>query len=106
MIAAYKKNKDVILKEKHRRELSPREIRLKVEACGICGTDIFGEDKEFSPFGHEVATVENADRILVMEQGRFVEQGSHLELMSKNGCYTALAKEQNRLERIYDLEGS
>jgi L-iditol 2-dehydrogenase len=55
MIAAYKKNKDVILKEKHRRELSPREIRLKVEACGICGTDIFGEDKEFSPFGHEVA---------------------------------------------------
>jgi threonine dehydrogenase-like Zn-dependent dehydrogenase len=55
MIAAYKKNREVILKEKHLRELNPREIRLKVEACGICGTDLSGEDKDFSPFGHEVA---------------------------------------------------
>ncbi len=55
MIAAYKKNKEVILRKKQQRALNPREIRLKVEACGICGTDLYGEEEDFSPFGHEVA---------------------------------------------------
>jgi subfamily B ATP-binding cassette protein MsbA len=36
---------------------------------------------------HRLATVQKADQILVMDQGRLVERGSHAELMAKNGLY-------------------
>jgi subfamily B ATP-binding cassette protein MsbA len=39
---------------------------------------------------HRLSTIENADMILVMEQGRIVEQGSHQELIQKNGAYSRL----------------
>ena len=39
---------------------------------------------------HRLSTIENADIILVMEQGRLVEQGSHSELLEKNGAYARL----------------
>ena len=43
---------------------------------------------------HRLSTVENADRILVMEQGSIVEQGSHAELLAQNGIYTSLYRRQ------------
>ena len=39
---------------------------------------------------HRLSTIENADRILVMEKGRIIEQGSHAELLSQNGAYAKL----------------
>ena len=39
---------------------------------------------------HRLSTIENADIILVMEQGRIVEQGTHNELIEKNGAYSRL----------------
>jgi len=39
---------------------------------------------------HRLATVRRADEILVLEHGRFVEQGSHAELMARRGLYTSL----------------
>ena len=39
---------------------------------------------------HRLSTIENADMILVMEQGRIVEQGTHNELIEKNGAYSRL----------------
>ena len=36
---------------------------------------------------HRLSTIENADRIVVMEQGKIVEQGSHADLMRRHGAY-------------------
>jgi subfamily B ATP-binding cassette protein MsbA len=47
---------------------------------------------------HRLATVRNADRILVLDAGRIVEMGAHGELMAKNGLYTRLNQLQFRAE--------
>ncbi len=39
---------------------------------------------------HRLTTVKKADRIIVMDKGEIVEQGSHLELIAKNGYYKTL----------------
>ena len=39
---------------------------------------------------HRLSTVETADRILVIEDGRLVESGAHAELIARNGAYAAL----------------
>ena len=43
---------------------------------------------------HRLATVLRADRIIVIDEGRIVEQGTHIELLEKNGLYARLAKLQ------------
>jgi ATP-binding cassette subfamily B protein len=43
---------------------------------------------------HRLATVLSCDRILVMDQGRIVEQGTHAELVAANGLYARLARLQ------------
>ena len=39
---------------------------------------------------HRLSTILSADKILVLEQGRLVEQGSHAELLARNGLYATL----------------
>jgi subfamily B ATP-binding cassette protein MsbA len=39
---------------------------------------------------HRLSTVENADRIIVLDEGRIVEMGSHRELLGRGGLYAAL----------------
>jgi len=39
---------------------------------------------------HRLSTIEHADRILVMEAGKIIEQGSHWELLERNGAYAKL----------------
>jgi ATP-binding cassette, subfamily B, bacterial MsbA len=47
---------------------------------------------------HRLSTILGADRILVMEQGRIVESGSHAELLEKGGLYATLYERQFRAE--------
>jgi subfamily B ATP-binding cassette protein MsbA len=39
---------------------------------------------------HRLSTIENADKIIVMEQGEIIEQGSHQVLLDQNGAYAKL----------------
>jgi len=43
---------------------------------------------------HRLSTIRDADVILVMEQGRIVEQGSHEELLTAQGAYYRLYQSQ------------
>jgi ATP-binding cassette subfamily B protein len=43
---------------------------------------------------HRLSTVQNADRILVLDKGRIVESGTHRELVQRNGLYARLSELQ------------
>ncbi|CAD7809612.1 putative ABC transporter ATP-binding protein [Chryseobacterium aquaeductus] len=47
---------------------------------------------------HRLSTIEKADKIIVMDQGKIVEEGKHLELLDQNGYYATLYKAQLRHE--------
>jgi ATP-binding cassette subfamily B protein len=46
---------------------------------------------------HRLSTIRDADRIIVLERGRLVEQGTHDELMERRGLYFYLASQQLEL---------
>ena len=44
---------------------------------------------------HRLSTIHNADRIIVIDSGRIAEQGTHAELMERNGIYAKLIEMQS-----------
>lgn len=52
------------------------------------------KDRTTFVIAHRLSTVEKADRILVMESGRIVEQGSHSELLASGGRYSQLYNQE------------
>ncbi len=49
------------------------------------------KDRTTLVVAHRLATVQQADRILVLDHGKLVEQGTHAELVAKGGVYARLA---------------
>jgi subfamily B ATP-binding cassette protein MsbA len=45
---------------------------------------------------HRLSTIMHATQILVLEQGRVVERGTHVELLARNGAYARLHEMQQR----------
>ena len=54
---------------------------------------------------HRITTLCEADKILVLEHGKLVEQGTHEELIAKPGLYRRIARIQNALEEELKQEG-
>jgi subfamily B ATP-binding cassette protein MsbA len=52
------------------------------------------KDRTTLVIAHRLSTVEGADRIIVLDAGRIVEQGTHAELLARNGHYAALYRMQ------------
>ena len=59
-----------------------KEIQLSLDEVSKARTTLV--------IAHRLSTIEKADRILVLDQGQLIEQGSHQELLNKNGLYTQL----------------
>ncbi|MDO4563719.1 MAG: ABC transporter ATP-binding protein [Clostridia bacterium] len=49
---------------------------------------------------HRLSTLKNADRLVVLEEGRLAETGTHDELMKKNGIYASLVRAQRTMSAI------
>ncbi len=52
------------------------------------------EDRTSIVIAHRLSTVRHADRLLVVDGGRIVEQGSHVELLARGGLYADLYRTQ------------
>ena len=52
------------------------------------------EDRTVLVIAHRLTTVENADTIVVMKDGKIADSGSHKNLLEKDGVYTRLYKKQ------------
>jgi ATP-binding cassette subfamily B protein len=54
---------------------------------------------------HRVAAASHCDEIIVLEQGRVVERGTHDELRRSGGLYSVFAEEQRIERELQALEG-
>ena len=53
-------------------------------------------DRTTLVIAHRLSTIEHADQVLVLDQGRLVEQGTHAGLLARDGLYAHLYRMQFR----------
>ena len=61
--------------------------------------------KTIITIAHRLATVQNADRILVVDDGRIVEAGTHEELIRQNGLYRRFTEIREQAEGWHIVTG-
>lgn len=64
--------------------------------------ETLSENRTTLVIAHRLSTIQNADKIVVMDQGRVVEQGNHAELLERKGLYADLYSLQVKAEAEAD----
>ncbi len=67
----------------------------EVEAAIQDNLEVLMEGKTVIAIAHRLSTIAAMDRLIVMDEGRIVEQGSHQQLLEKNGIYAQLWQHQS-----------
>ncbi|MCM5704013.1 ABC transporter ATP-binding protein [Larsenimonas salina] len=77
-----------------------------VEAAIQDNLDRLMEGKTVIAIAHRLSTIAAMDRLIVMDQGRIVEQGSHRELLERGGLYARLWRRQSGGMLDHDIEAN
>ena len=87
------KNAPIVMLDEATANIDPENEHLIQEAIGE-----LVNGKTIITIAHRLATIENADRILVIDKGRLVQQGKHEELIGQDGIYKEFIKIRERAE--------
>ncbi|QIA77354.1 ABC transporter ATP-binding protein/permease [Rodentibacter caecimuris] len=63
----------------------------------------FKQHKTIVMISHRLANAVNADNIYVLEKGKLIEQGTHTTLITENGAYAEMFRQQKSLEQIREV---
>ncbi|MEV5640204.1 ABC transporter ATP-binding protein [Streptomyces flaveolus] len=73
-------------------------LDTRTEAAVQDAIDALSANRTTITIAHRLSTVRGADRIVVLDAGRLAEQGTHEELLARDGRYAALVRRDARLE--------
>lgn len=100
MKAAFRNRETIELREVEPQKPKANEITLRIEVCGICGTDIHENEVEMHRFGHEIA-----GEITALGEGvNYLEVGQKIVLDSATPCGRCFNCKNGRQELCTDIQ--